>query len=255
MENNIRYDVEGMSMQNGIIFRSCIIPIEVETTYHKKPIVRLRSPLELFFGFIPARYANGIKPLDLRLVLAIGITMVVLAVFTLNFNTIFAAVYMAVIVLKDLLEITYTSYQIKFGKCKSLGRYHAAEHMAIDAYLKYKRVPTLEEIRKASRFQENCGSRMVFRRLGFFLPLSITFFTAGFVDLKFYIVEVVISLLIGILVSRKSIGKYLQVFITNKPTDQELEVAIKGIKALQEAEDDFGEKMDEMIGGRCIIIM
>ena len=96
---------------------------------------------------------------------------------------------------------------------------------------------------------------MVFRRLGFFLPLSITFFTAGFVDLKLYIVEMVISLLIGILVSRKSIGKYLQVFITNKPTDQELEVAIKGIEALQEAEDDFGEKMDEMIGGRCIIIM
>lgn len=255
MENNIRYDVEGMSMQNGIIFRSCIIPIEVETTYHKKPIVRLRSPLELFFGFIPARYAIGLKTLDFRLVMAIGITMIVLAVFTLNFNTIFAAAYMAVVVLKDLLEVIYASCQIKFGKCKSLGRYHAAEHMAIDAYLKYKRVPTLEEIRKASRFQENCGSRMVFRRLGFFLPLSITFFTVNFVDSRLYIVEIVISLLIGILVSRKSIGKYLQVFFTNKPTDQELEVAIKGIKALHEAEDDFGEKMDEMIGGRCIIVM
>lgn len=168
MENNIRYDVEGMSMQNGIIFRSCIIPIEVETTYHKKPIVRLRSPLELFFGFIPARYANGIKPLDLRLVLAIGITMVVLAVFTLNFNTIFAAVYMAIIVLKDLLEITYTSYQIKFGKCKSLGRYHAAEHMAIDAYLKYKRVPTLEEIRRHLGFKKTVAAEWFSEDWAFF---------------------------------------------------------------------------------------
>lgn len=254
MQDNMRYDIEGMSMQDGIIFRSSILPLEVETIYQKKPEVRLRNPLELFFGFIPARYVRDLKFVSWKFVLAIDIPMIILSLFTKNISVIFAVIYMALFVSKDLFNLVYLVFQIKLGKGKRIGRYHAAEHMAIGAYEKYKRVPTLAEIRTVSRFQENCGSRIIFKRIGLFLPLSLIFLSASFVDIKVYIVECVIMVIIAILTSRKSTVKYLQILVTNKPTDKELQVAIKGIKALQEAEDDFEEKMDGFIGGCFIII-
>lgn len=254
MQDNTRYDIEGMSMQDGIIFRSSILPLEVETTYQKKPEVRIRNPLELFFGFIPTRYVRDLKFVSWKFLLAIDIPVIILSLFTKNISIIFAVIYMALFVSKDLFNLIYLVFKIKLGKGKRMGRYHAAEHMAIGAYEKYKRVPTLAEIRTVSRFQENCGSRVIFKRIGLFLPLSLIFLSASFVDIKVYIVEWVIMVIIAILTSRKSTVKYLQILVTNKPTDKELQVAIKGIKALQEAEDNFEEKTDGFIGG-CFIIM
>ena len=41
---------------------------------------------------------------------------------------------------------------------KQLGRYHAAEHMALKAYKRLHHVPSLEEIKKESRFDEFCST-------------------------------------------------------------------------------------------------
>ncbi len=41
---------------------------------------------------------------------------------------------------------------------KQIGRYHAAEHMALKAYKNTHHVPTLEEIKKESQFDEYCST-------------------------------------------------------------------------------------------------
>ena len=70
------------------------------------------------------------------------------------------------------------------------------------------------------------------------MPLCIVLLSLSFVDFKIYIVEFVIAIAIVIISTKRSIIKYLQILVTNKPTDEELLVAIKGIEALQKKEND-----------------
>ena len=42
----------------------------------------------------------------------------------------------------------------KNGKERAHARYHAAEHMVINAYYKLQRVPTIEETKESSRFSK-----------------------------------------------------------------------------------------------------
>lgn len=234
MQDNIRYDIDGKSMRDGIIFQSSITPLEVEAIYQKKPVAKLKR----FFGTNNVQELKGVR---MKFVLTIDIAMIVLSLFTKKINIILAVIYMSVMVSKDFFDLMYAIFQIKVGKSKSLGRYHAAEHMAIGAYMKYKRIPTLDEIRAESRFQETCGSRRIFKKVGTFLPISLTWLSYNFVDIKVYILEIIIAVLIAILTAKKTTVKYLQIFVTNKPTDKELIVAFEGIKALKEAEDEFKE--------------
>jgi len=46
-------------------------------------------------------------------------------------------------------------------KNKKMRKYHAAEHMALSAYEKYKRIPTIEEVKKEDRFSPICGSNIL----------------------------------------------------------------------------------------------
>ena len=110
---------------------------------------------------------------------------------------------------------------------RSTYRFHSAEHMAINAMKKLQRVPTLEEIKQFSRFENGCGSNgtaiMTFNYL--WLAFCITFLQG-----ISYIVIAPLGLCVIMILYLLSGLNFLQYLSTIKPTDKELEVAVAGIQ-------------------------
>lgn len=120
------------------------------------------------------------------------------------------------------------------SKGKSRFRYHAAEHMAINAMNEIQRVPTLEEIKRFSRFSNNCGSNVIGVIIIIYLWWS--FCINLWKDIIPCIVVSILGMWIIILLRRLGGLNFLQYLSTIPPTDKELEVAIAGIQVWFEHE-------------------
>lgn len=104
-------------------------------------------------------------------------------------------------------------------------RNHAAEHMMINAYNSIKRVPTIEEAKKFSRFSLNCGDRKYV--INFIcIVINIVF--------KFNIPYFALSMAISNLKIIKIIALPIQFFSTNVPSDSNLTLAREALKKLEE---------------------
>ena len=133
--------------------------------------------------------------------------------------------------------------------CQSedIAAFHSAEHMAINAYEKLQRVPTLEEIKNFSRFSRYCGSRFIFSRICSFLMLC---FSIAFLSMKYnllYLISIGIIIVFLIASTKYGLLNFLQIFVTNKPSDKELTVAIEGLKRFEIMEDFFESEKDSPI--------
>lgn len=114
-------------------------------------------------------------------------------------------------------------------------KFHAAEHMIVNAYSKLHRIPYLDELREYSRFYTYCGTNIftiilihcIF--LLIYLLLKLDFILCYILILTFDTL-----LLLGLL-------NFVQVFTTEPPTDRELKVALEGLKVWLENE----QKSDE----------
>lgn len=124
-------------------------------------------------------------------------------------------------------------------QAKNLYQFHAAEHMALNAYKKLKRVPSLEEIHQYSRFHNDCGTNLTTLILVSFTLFFICSFIPNplyhLIGLLFVTVIVFILLQCGLL-------NFLQNFTTIPPTDEELMVAIAGMNVWFENEKKEKEK-------------
>ena len=114
-------------------------------------------------------------------------------------------------------------------------KYHGAEHKAIQTY-KEKQEITIENIKRTSRINENCGTQVLVyltllllvlmpithsSSLSFFLGLPLAMelrYTKGFKWIN-------------------KIGFFFQKYTTAEPTIKELELAKQGIKKLLELEN------------------
>ncbi|WP_373894814.1 DUF1385 domain-containing protein [Virgibacillus natechei] len=123
-------------------------------------------------------------------------------------------------------------------KITSIGKYHAAEHMAANAYDKDPNL-TLETVKKQPRTHKNCGTNLV-------IPIFISFFILFIVFGDPFWVYLV-SWSVGYELWRNEpkifwlavlvIGKVAQyVLFTSKPKEKHLNVAIEAIKKLEEKE-------------------
>lgn len=133
--------------------------------------------------------------------------------------------------------LVYTNREKK--QSKNLFRFHAAEHMVLNAYKKLKRVPSLEEIHQYSRFHNDCGTNLATLILVSFTLFFICSFISNplyhLIGLLFVTVIVFILLQCGLL-------NFLQNFTTIPPTDKELMVAIAGMNVWFENEKKEKEK-------------
>ena len=105
-------------------------------------------------------------------------------------------------------------------------RFHSAEHMVINAYKDLNRVPSLEEIKKYSRFINTCGTNLTTQ---FFLLYMIlpTCNLAHSIKLKIFLM--IVTLIIVLLFTHLGKLNFLQKLSTIPATDVELKVAIEGL--------------------------
>ena len=230
------------SFGNGIVFYSRIIPFmgarsekipstgEIETS----PVF---TPFEEFteaFNRDDMRIVNFIRFLLSGLYFALGICL-------LDGGIITSALFFTFLVSKKLVFLLYQSFcmHTKNGSKRSLGRFHAAEHMAVNAFNDLGRVPTLSEIKKYSKLTEHCGSMLMindvvlnlnlclvgllYTRFGFFIGLGLSIATT----------------LLLVYARCKNAFLFIQNIVLGTATDTELQVAIDGLKYLNTLEEDF----------------
>lgn len=178
-----------------------------------------------------------------KLCLLVKIVFLVLAIISLvvtnKFSIVLALVYFSVFGVSNLINFAETVREIKLGESKSLGRFHSAEHMAAIAYEKYQRIPTMKELKSASRFEKYCGSKVIINKLLMETLFALTMATSDFVPTQTYLLIVAIDVVILIFQNKFNFLRFLQILLTNKPTEKELEVALEGIKFFDKTESEI----------------
>ena len=173
----MRYPIEGTSKDNGTILYCNFVKVETTTLPSKEVKIEVgnRGLENMFFGDFwddvegkvsikePDQYADNI----------VTIVLIILGILTLNIGLVLAALILRFTALQDIIKVIWESIQIKTGEAKRFGRYHAATHMLINAYKQLGTVPTLEELKKFSRFSMNCTSVRVFSRIVAVLPACV----------------------------------------------------------------------------------
>lgn len=125
---------------------------------------------------------------------------------------------------------------------RKANKFHAAEHMVINAYDALERVPDIKEIWEFSRFSSNCGSCVAVKDIiNIILVVGVMFVQ------KTVIYTLIVFGYICISPKLKKMGLYnvIQIFNTKPPTERELNVAIAGMKAWLENEQRLAEMYEE----------
>lgn len=225
-------DVEAMSKRNGILFYS-----------NKDPMI----------GYVAERDENGKIKCDKTFVLFEKYKNLKnyqeenkgkAYIRTKNIWYIAATIYFSITISSDVCVFCKMMYEMKSkkGKERAHARYHAAEHMVINAYYKLQRVPTIEETKESSRFSKNCGSREIICRIWTY---SLASLEMAFIASKSAIVYFVIfigTIYFSNLAKRKGWLRFLQIFITTSPSDEEIEVAVEGIKYFEKMEEQLSKE-------------
>ena len=135
------------------------------------------------------------------------------------------------LLLLTFVRITY----IERKKTKSMLRFHSAEHMIINAYKELHRIPTIEEARKYSRFNNNCGTNEITRNI---IICNLVCIFSFILEYNSFIIAVIISIIVVNILVRSGLFNFVQKFTTLPTTDKELKVAIEGLKLWIEHEEN-----------------
>ena len=133
----------------------------------------------------------------------------------------------------------------KKSKRSAISRFHAAEHMALDAYERKQRIPTGDEIKSSSRFSPDCGSMHTFNAIFYKTFLCVYLYFMLKICLAIYdyysmfgsvtkaILMVVLTMVLGAFLFsqivnftiKKALMRFMQFAVTKKPTDREVRLA------------------------------
>lgn len=241
MQNN-KIIIKARSKKNGIVFYSNTLPfVGSETFYDDSGKMQSRliftrvDELVDYMGTLNEKENTFNKKNLIIFDFALIIISIIAFVCTKNFGLIFASIYFSVFVSHDLFEFAKISYKMKLKKGRecSIAKFHAAEHMAINAYKKLQRIPTLEEAKKYSRFSKNCGSRKILSRIFMFSMITVAMATLISYNGLIYLIVVLLIPLFRVILEKYGWLIFLQVFVTSKPTDKEIELAIEGLRQFE----------------------
>lgn len=117
---------------------------------------------------------------------------------------------------------------------KTSKKNHGAEHMVFNAYKKLKRIPLVSEVKNFSRFSGSCGAII-------YASLIMSHLIAYLIYAKFTIaIPQTVMLIIGLDLFRifpfNFIGLLAQIFTTKKPDDNNIELGIASLCALEYCE-------------------
>lgn len=228
MNEKVRIE-SGYSMKNGIGFesnreKSCyaITTIEKDGKIVKRQTKDFTKPIGDKEQVAALAYY----------VLIIWLTMRVLGDGWIN---VFRGFLMATIFLFVFVFLTMRIFSVE--TCK----FHGAEHMLINAYSDLGRVPTLEELKKYTRFSKYCGGNETL--IVTFMLILMLWCTFMFTLLQSCII-LVCSLIVLVFFWQLGWLNFIQLLTTMKPTDKELELAIEAAEYWEECEEEFKARDD-----------
>lgn len=233
------------SKSDGIVFFSNKIPIAIDACVEKEKISIhiIPSLLDSMFEYNEKDGKIEKRKILFKRTLIFNVIFIFLSLFLKSFYITYSVMYFSLFISLELVMLINNFYDFdKHHRLvpKSVTRFHAAEHKAIKAYKKFRRVPTAQEIKKESSFSNNCGSNFTLMKLitNFTLFLSIFLSEFGREYTLFFL-----SLTIFLLILRVS-GKnliFLQFLVTAKPTDLQIECALRGIQELDKINSKMGK--------------
>lgn len=137
------------------------------------------------------------------------------------------------------LSSFFISTTIDRKKDKNWLKFHSAEHMVLNAYRELKRVPSIDEISTYSRFSNSCGTNATTQMVVTFMLM----FVATFISNPLYMMlGMLFSNIIVLIFLQCGLLNFMQILTTQKPTEQELLVAIEGMRVWLEHEKKEKEK-------------
>ena len=198
------------------------------------------------------RLCKGLKLNKVKTILCFAIILISLLITVVlkNHMIIMALVFLVLDKLleqSNFLEFLVNMYAFEKTLKNSRGL-HAAEHMSMLAYNDLKRVPTVDEVRRYSRFTEACSAVAPYKAS---IMLATMYILYGFVPIYLdFPIKVTLNVLFFVLVlilERKKFFKYFGFFSLKKPTDKEIEVAIAALEEYEKANKEFKENPENFI--------
>lgn len=132
----------------------------------------------------------------------------------------------------------YTIVSVRHNGKESLLRNHAAEHKVFRACEKLKRCPTIEEAKEYPRIDKNCGITLY---SAFIISQIIGFIV--FLKFGYKISEIILFLISFFLAPYfpfNILGLFSQLFTTKEPMDENIELAIAAVSALEDKTRSIG---------------
>lgn len=244
------YNVSARSKRNGIIFYSEECPIFGSEAFRDESgkIQTRMVPIKLdLYERYQEHKSQKKKSHSKHVALIFDILLLTICLLSKRIWFVLAAGYFSLLISFELFEFIEDSYQMKSKKrnAKSTARYHSAEHMVVNCYEKLKRIPTFEEVKKASRFHKRCGSIEIIDNIVMHLLLSLSIaFVANWSTVLYLLLLCILILIFRVLADKKGWLRFLQVFFTAKPSDEDIELAIEGIKNYEKMEKAFQDNSD-----------
>jgi len=241
MENN-KFIINARSKRNGIIFYSNIFPlIGMEAFLDDSGNIQtnvIDKGLERFIDYLGTLNEEE-NTLNKRWIIIFDIIIIILSiiacVFSKNFGFVIGAIYFSAFVSIDLYKFINSVCNLRKRDKNGYytAKFHGAEHKVLNAYKKLQRIPTLEEARKFSRFSKLCGSRAIIYRMFMFTLLTATIIFILHHNSIIYFITVLAIVGFVIICEKHGLLNFLQVFVTSKPSDKEINLAIEGLKQFE----------------------
>lgn len=128
-----------------------------------------------------------------------------------------------------------------FSEGRSARRYHGAEHKAVNAYKQIFEYPTFNQIKAASLYSDQCGTRTAIINPIVHVVRVITIIKLGDNTnfLLLILVVNIIAFVLSYIIFNSKVDMIFQKIFVGNPTELELKVAHKGMERLKKAEKTY----------------
>jgi len=236
------------SNQNGIFFYSNTNPsIGVKSFFDENNNIQTQivdaTKVE-FENFLESKRNESNSFFKKHLLCIFNVTLIfsglILTIVTHNFFMLFSAIYFCCLSSRELIDVLLSAIEMRKKNDKNycIAEFHSAEHMAINAYEKLQRIPSLAEVKKFSRFSDKCGSRKDFNIIVYPFTVCVIWIITQYVTSPWFFFAIWSNyFLLLFLNSKFHILKFLQVIFTKPPSDEQLMLAIEGLRQFEILEE------------------
>lgn len=116
---------------------------------------------------------------------------------------------------------------------KDILRFHAAEHMVINAYKDLKRVPSITAVRRYSMLANNCSS---LPRTISLISSAVTFVCSFVLNFRESIIIFLVLMIGQIVMQKLGLLNFYELLVLRRPTDREIRVALEAARYWEENE-------------------